>query len=457
MKYAKLALLAALVLMWAAAIPAAAADNGADGGGNDSVVKNENQAAGGEMGKKKIPTQPENETWGLFDPGHGFLIGRGPLGEMSISGYGLLRYINQMPASQTYTDHLGNIHNVDARNDFFSHRIMVWLKGWLFSPKFIYTVTIWTVNTTDQDAIFMNFGYQFHQRFNLYGGIVGNGGSRSLLGSHPYWLGHDRVMADEFFRPYFTEGIWAQGELFRGFWYHAVVGNNNSALGIKASELDRDPTFGGSVWWMPTTGEFGPRGAYGDWESHEKLALRFGISGCYSPEQRYNDDPLQPPKNTTLKLADAVNLFAQGALAPDVTVTNADYHIFSVDAGMKYLGVFLQGEFYHRTLNGFVADGVLPLEEIVDQGFYVQAAFFPIPKKLEIYGVTSQIYGDEDAGFDDSSEYILGANYYPYPTRDIRVNLQLMDVNHSPVGSTFGYYTSGQDGQTIALGVSALF
>ena len=32
---------------------------------------------------------------------------------------------------------------------------------------------------------------------------------------------------------------------------------------------------------------------------------------------------------------------------------------------------------------------------IKDSGFYVQAAFFPIKQKLEMYGITSQIYGDE--------------------------------------------------------------
>ncbi len=76
----------------------------------------------------------------------------------------------------------------------------------MVDPKLIYTIFLWTVNTTDQNAIFANIGYQFSRKFSLYGGIAGNPGSRSLLGSHPYWLGHDRVMADEFFRPFFGRG-----------------------------------------------------------------------------------------------------------------------------------------------------------------------------------------------------------------------------------------------------------
>ena len=93
-------------------------------------------------------------------------------------------------------------------------------------------------------------------------------------------------MADEFFRPFFTQGVWANGELFRGFWYNVLVGNSSSALGVTAVQLDRRFTYGGSIWWMPTTGEFGPRGAYGDWEWHKKIATRFGMSSVVSQEQR---------------------------------------------------------------------------------------------------------------------------------------------------------------------------
>ena len=80
------------------------------------------------------------------------------------------------------------------------------------TPKLVYTVTFWTVLDTNQNAIFGNLGYQFSRKFSLYAGLNGNPGSRSLQGSHPYWLGHDRVMADEFFRPFFNSGVWATGE-----------------------------------------------------------------------------------------------------------------------------------------------------------------------------------------------------------------------------------------------------
>ena len=134
-----------------------------------------------------------------------------------------------------------------------------------------------------------------------------------------------------------------------------------------------------------------------------------------------------------------------------------DYRILSVDAGVKYRGFFLQTELYKRWLDGFEADGPLPVDEIVDTGFYVQAAFYPWPKKLELYAATSQIYGDTDAGFSNSSEYLVGVNFYPANTRNHRLNLQVIDVNHSPVSSAFGYYVGGQDGTTVSAAFSVFF
>jgi len=400
---------------------------------------------------------PRIETWGEFDPGDGFLVARTKLGELAISGYGLVRFIDQTPASQTFIDHLGNERSTDARNDVFPHRIIVYLKGWLADPKLIYTVFFWTVNATDQRAIFINLGYQFSRKFSVYAGIAGNPGTRSLQGSHPYWLGHDRVLADEFFRPYFGSGVWAQGEAFPGFWYNAMVGNSNSQLGVTAVELDRRYTTSGSAWWMPTTKEFGPRGGYGDYEWHQHVATRFGVSTTQSREQRYTDTTTGATTNTTLRLADSVNVFDRGALTPGVTIDLVDFRILSFDAGLKYRGIFLQTEIYHRWLDNFQADGVLPVDSILDRGYYVQAAFYPLPKKVELYGATSQIFGDKNAGFGNASEYLAGMNFYPFDTRNIRLNLQLIDVNGSPVSSTFGYYTAGQDGTTFSAAFSVLF
>jgi hypothetical protein len=400
----------------------------------------------------------ERSTWGGLDTsGLGIVLySNEDMGEVALSAYALVRYIDQRPAQQSFVDHLGNERDIDTRRDIQFHRAMIHLKGWFYDPKLRYQVTVWTVMSTDQTTLYGFLGYQFHKKFNLYAGINTPGGSRSVMGSHPFWLANDRVMADEFFRGSFTGTLWANGEILPGLWYHAAISNNLSGLGITAAQLSRDLGTGYGLWWMPTTNEFGPNGSYGDWEYHEKLATRFGFFNVRSRENRQeleNDNP----ENSQVRLADSLLLFNTGSLATGVTVQEADWESASFDAGIKYKGIFLQAEFYRRWLDKFVADGPLPVSKIVDEGFYVQGAFFPIKQKLELYAATSWVFGDEDAGFGESREYILGANFFPAHTRNFRVNAQIIDVKKSAASSTFGFYVGGQTGPTYSIATSLIF
>ena len=176
-------------------------------------------------------------------PGTGFLVGRSDFGELDISAYGMVRYMSQNDddkfSGTTLAMSVPWIHATTfSRTGSWS-----FLKGWMGSEKLVYNITLWTVNTTDQDAMFANIGYQFSRKFSLYAGLTGNPGSRSLNGSHPFWLAHDRVMADEFFRPFFGSGMYATGEALPGLWYTATVSNNNSASASKrASSTASSPT-----------------------------------------------------------------------------------------------------------------------------------------------------------------------------------------------------------------------
>ena len=66
---------------------------------------------------------------------------------------------------------------------------------------------------------------------------------------------HD--MADNFFRPGFTQGVWANGEPAKGLSYLAFVGNGLNTLSISANKIDTHLLFSGSAWWEPL-------GAYGE-------------------------------------------------------------------------------------------------------------------------------------------------------------------------------------------------
>jgi hypothetical protein len=390
--------------------------------------------------------------FGEFNPGRGFVVGRGAYGELDLSGYMAVRYLNQLSPDHS-TDHLGRPIPVDARNDFQFHRVMLFSQGWLFNPKFQYSTFVWTVQDTNQVAVGGALYYDFSKYIMLGAGWNAYPGTQSLQGSHPYWTSFDRVMADEFFRPYFSQGVFAQGNLLRTLQYRWMVGNNNSNLDVPAVKLDRDLSGGFAITWLPTTGEFGPRGAFGDYEDHKKLATRFNLAYTFSPEDR--QAPIgEPAGNTTLRLADSLNLFDTGALANGVTVEEAHYQLVSAAAGMKYHGFWLQAEGYGRKLDRLIADGQLPVTAIRNTGFYVQAADMVVQKRIELYASTSYVFGEFGH---HPHEFIFGGNYYPWNTRNLRLNVQLINVSHSPVSSTFGFYIGQVTGQVFSIGFTTLY
>mgnify|MGYP003694480673 CR=1 FL=1 len=113
-----------------------------------------------------------------------------------------------------------------------------------------------------------------------------------------------------------------------------------SQLGNTVADDNRDMSYSGSLWWQPTTGEFGPRGGFGDLEHHEKLSTQFGLSTCSAREGRYA--PIgSAPKATQIKLSDSVNPFEISALADTVTVSKLTYQVAVVRRRGQVQGVLL--------------------------------------------------------------------------------------------------------------------
>jgi hypothetical protein len=393
-----------------------------------------------------------NLTAGEFTPAQGYTIVKTDRGSLNISVYGLFRYLNQMPGDQTYTDHLGRERTVKARNDLNWHRTMVWLTGFFYEPRFRYNITIWGLGTTQQTLNFGNLQFAASRALRLGVGIGPNLTNRSMAGTWPFWAASDRQMGEEFLRGGFSSSFFISGEPIDRFFYTASVNTNLSQLGVTATNDTRDLAVSGSVWWMPTTGELGPRGGFGDLEYHTSFATRFGMSAAHSRENRYAQIN-QPPNATQIRLSDGVFPFETGALADTVTVEYLDYDVISFDAAAKYRGFSFNGEYSIRNLSNFDATGPLPLSSILDHGFFAEAMHMVVPKRLGLYAATSYIFDDFKR---NPWEIAGGASYYPYGNRSWRLNLHIIRIEKSPTGSNFGYYTAGQSGTTISIGTDIL-
>jgi hypothetical protein len=53
-------------------------------------------------------------------------------------------------------------------------------------------------------------------------------------------------------------------------------------------------------------------------------------------------------------------------------VTDVTYRMLSADAGVKWRGLAVNGQYFFRWLNNFRADGPIPVASTFDHGFEIQ-------------------------------------------------------------------------------------
>jgi len=356
-----------------------------------------------------------------------------------------VRYLNTMGSDDTFTDHLGVVREVHKRNDITVNRTMFILGGYIFDKRLRYSSTVWTSAGSASIVIAGNIGWQFNKGLTLTGGYTGVPGSRSLVNTFPFFTSTDRTMADNFFRPGFTQGVWANGEPVKGLNYLVFVGNGLNTLNISANKIDTNLLWSGSVWWEPL-GDFGPpgksRNMYDDYFSSEKTRIRIGTAYTRSREDRFSNLDQSAPENTSMYNSDGVLTFSTGAFAPGVTVDQATYRMWAIDGGLKWNGLAVNGQYFFRWIEDFDADGPIPVSSTFDHGFELSASYFVVPRKLSVYGRGSEVFGE----FGDSWEYAGGVKWHCLPTERFWFNAELMNVHKVPYSGTFTPYTSGLNG-----------
>ena len=226
----------------------------------------------------------------------------------------------------------------------------------------------------------------------------------------------------------------------------AMLANNLSTLGVSAAQLDTKPnTTSLMLQWLPTTGEFGLYGTFGDFDTHEKLATRLAGHYTHSREDKQSQPGSNAIENSQIRLTDGSVIFTPDLFGPGITVEQVDYDMVSVDGGVKYKGLSLEAEYYWRWLGDFAGAGTAGLEDIDDHGFQVQSSAMAIPKALQVYVSGAAIRGR----YGNSSEVRAGANWYPVKERGFRVNAEWLHLNKCPVGYTAVPYPVGGNGNVF--------
>lgn len=355
------------------------------------------------------------------------------------------RYINTKPIHDTFADHVGTVRDVASRNDFSINRSMFTFGGYAFNPKLKFSLVTWTSNTLAAVVVGGYVGWEFSKALSIQAGYWTVPGSRTLSFTFPYFTQPDRSMADNFFRPGFTQGVWAVGEPIKGLSYHVFLGNGLNTLTIPTGKIDTHLMYSGTVFWEPL-GPYGPpgkaRNMYDDYYASDKPKVRIGTSYTRSREDRFSNLDQTNPENTSMHNSDGVLTFTTGAFAPGVTLQEALYRMWAIDGGVKWRGLAVNGQYYFRWLTDFKADGLLPISSTLDHGAELSASHFFIPKKLMLYGRTSFIRGQ----FRDSYEFGGGLKWYFVDDHRVWLQGEALRITKSPFGGILYPYTAGMSG-----------
>ncbi|PYT01283.1 MAG: hypothetical protein DMF63_00050 [Acidobacteria bacterium] len=401
------------------------------------------------------PAEPEAKQekdgrWGKYTPNLGYQIVNTEYGDVNLSIYTYARYLNQLGLDGSYTDAFGNEKSVQRRQDIQLTKMQIKFLGWVLSPKLRYFLYAWSSNANQglgaQVVLAGNLQYTFNDKITIGAGIRSLPGTRSVEGNFPFWPNVDsRHIADEFFRPSYTSGFWAMGNLTKRLKYITMIGNNMSTLGVPANRIDNGlNTFSSSLVWFPT-GDFekGFSGqGWGDFEHHDKFSTRLGFHYTHSKENKESQPTSETFENTQIRLSDGTVIFTPNIFGKGVNITDVRYQMTSYDAAFKYKGWSLEGEYFTRWLNDFKGMGVEVVPDQFDHGFQLQLTKMLVPKSVQAYAGYSQIYGN----YGDPYDFRMGTNWFPFKNKVVRWNTEALYVHKSPVGYTSVTYPVGGRG-----------
>ena len=209
----------------------------------------------------------------------------------------------------------------------------------------------------------------------------------------------------------------------------------------------------GALWWMPTTGEYGPRQGFGDYEDHQNVATRLGGHFTFSPEDRQSQPGSEDIDNTQIRLSNGTIIFTPGALAPDVAVRQRQVLHGRLRRRREVARHGARGRVLRPLAAGLPGRGPLPVHRMFDHGFQVLASAMVLPKTVQAYSMGSYIFGD----FGDSWEMTAGINWWVFRRREMRLNFEYLYDHQSPIGYTAVPQQVGGTGSVLTANLEMSF
>ena len=340
-----------------------------------------------------------------------------------------------------------------SRNQFSIPRARLDFRGFAFDPKLQYRLTI---NGTSNDGDRLTFiyywiNYEFSEAFNLHFGKELHPGEPLLVAGLEFPAVR-RAFAGHIVLPAGPIGGRSGPPASR------PTASSTGSRSPTPSGATRSPprstatsSSSGTGWW-DLWDNYGQ--GYSDLEWHDDLAFRIGnsLSFTHDDGERNNQGPL--PEEDSIRLSDGTSAGQERRPGPRRHRQPVrPLPLYAIDAGLKYRGFSLNGEYYMRWLQGIEGDGALPRTNLFDHGFVAQGGYFLIPERLELIARTSQIFGTAGT----AEEYAGGLNWFFKGSHNFKLTIDATKVIGAPTNALSPNYVIGDNGVLFRTQVQVAF
>lgn len=371
--------------------------------------------------------------------------------ELIVNGWIQFRHHGFARDVDSWTDNAGVTRPVRNRNAFDIERGRLIFSGYAVDKRLTYFLQLDGDTDGGHEVDFFDYwwAWEFSDRFQVQMGKRKVPASRQWLLTARRTRFVDRPMANDFFRPDRTVGVFGVGRIAESGHYEVMVGNGYNTANIPNAGTDDRLTFAADNYFDPLGG-FGSQIVDYDWTC--RPLVRIGHSFVYSPNAA---DSLGVPLPETdfIRLTDGTRLTQTGALAPGVTVSEFDIVFYGVDAAVKWRGWSMNAEVFLRWIEDIRGNGAIPVTELFQRGYYVEGGRFIVPKKFDVNFRYSQISGL----FGDASEYAAGFNWYPLESHKVKISFDVTQLDRSPLNNTTSDILVGDDGTLFRTQFQAEF
>ncbi len=330
----------------------------------------------------------------------------------------------------------------DDINGFEVEDMYLTFRGHIHTPDLTYNITVEgdTDIAHDWRTYYAWINYKLAEEAQLTAGLMKAPFGRQETNSKSRLQFVDRSMANEMFNLDRVIAAGVHGVLAERLRYILAVANGiaNRHDSPSQDELDTNFAYMGRLVAQIMGKQIK---AENDLAYSKDPQMEAGLSFVY------NDDNGDDDTHAAYSIPDRIRRGRGIGGNARADLTGTDLLQFGADVALRYRGFSLTAEYWLRTIDG---DSEYSDWELLtsrsdsrhQQGGYVQAGYFIVPKKVE---AAARLGGVWDNDGDNVWEYAFGLNYYPWGSYNVALQTDFTRIAEAPSSSSSANWSQNDE------------